>query len=77
MQSGVPDYDDGALFRWTLDHPAKDKLPLSYLQDAGRAPSLDFAPVAALLTVQLFVLAGLVLSVASGAPTWEAPTSSR
>ena len=73
MQSGVPDYDDGALFRWTLDHPADDKLPLSYLQDAGRAPSLDFAPGGGVAySSNGFVLAGLVLAAASGAPTWEA-----
>ena len=41
MRGGLADYDDGALFDWTLAHPTQDYLPEHFLVNASQLPLLS------------------------------------
>jgi CubicO group peptidase (beta-lactamase class C family) len=70
MRSGIKDYDDGALFKWTLDHPDEDYLPQMFLNNVNK--TFEFAPdTGGLYSGTGYVMLGMVLSSVQNASSWE------
>jgi hypothetical protein len=36
MKSGLNDYDDGLMLKWTLDHPDQDFEPMDYIHTLNK-----------------------------------------
>ena len=71
MRSGLRDYHSSALRKWTREHPDKDILPQTYIEQVDKAPY--FPPNAvgrAAYSSDGYVLLGMVLAAVQGAKSW-------
>jgi CubicO group peptidase (beta-lactamase class C family) len=70
MRSGIKDYDDGALFEWTLKHPDDDYLPQMFLSTVDK--TFEFQPgQGGLYTGTGYVMLGMILSSVQNATAWD------
>jgi len=70
MRSGIQDYDDGALFKWTLAHPNEDYLPEMFLSTVNK--TFAFAPDhGGLYSGTGYVMLGMILSSVQNASSWD------
>jgi CubicO group peptidase (beta-lactamase class C family) len=70
MRSGVQDYEDTALFEWTLAHPDADYLPEHFLSSVNK--SFAFPPgQGGLYSGTGYVMLGMVLSAVQNASSWD------
>ena len=71
MRSGIKDYDDGALFQWTLENGRdEDYLPQKFLDTVNK--SFEFPPgKGGLYSGTGFVMLGMLLASVQNRSTWD------
>ena len=70
MRSGIKDYDDGALFEWTLKHPDSDFLPEMFISTVNK--SFEFPPgKGGLYSGTGYVMLGMILSSVQNSTSWD------
>jgi len=70
MRSGIKDYDDGALFEWTLEHSDSDYLPEMFVSTVNK--TFEFPPgQGGLYSGTGYVMLGMILSSVQNATSWE------
>ena len=70
MRSGIRDYDDSALFEWTLHHPDDNYLPQMFISNVDK--TFEFQPgQGGLYSGTGYVMLGMILSAVQDASTWD------
>lgn len=70
MRGGLQDYEDTALYEWTITHPNEDYLPIQYLETVNK--TFLFPPQkGGFYSGTGYVMAGMALAAARGNHTWD------